>query len=290
MTKKPLKKKDNETQQPNELSIKNTISEKSENTFTYDRIRLEQIHVEGQSVRDAVDDDHVIELSMSMAKNGLLEPIVLQIKAPGNYQLIAGFHRLTAAHRLQWASIPAHIMKSGAANIKALALIENVVRKSMSLKEECDAVSHLAENEKLSISQMCDLLGKGRTWIERRLMALNIQEDLKEPLFEGLISVGFAEELARVEDESQRKWLTSWTIQNRPPKSALQAMVDQTINNPSIQSAVEIGNETAQEIQKAPQFLRSCGACGTQRDITEITCVWVCKNGCPPPKQQEEIK
>lgn len=288
MGKKHLQIKDNAAQKPSELSLHEIITPKSEREYNYARVALDKIHVEGQSVREFVDDDHVIELSMSMSRNGLLEPIVLQSQPAGNYQLIAGFHRLTAAHRLNWPDIPAHIITDPNANVKALALIENVVRKDMTLKEECDAVAYLVDAEKASISQICDLLGKSRAWVEKRLMSMNLPEDLKQPLFDGTINIGIAEELGRMTDESQRRWLTNYAIVNRVPKSALSAMVAQSIENPSVQSAVESGEKAMSEIQATSQFLRSCGACGAQRDLTELTCVWVCKAGCLQPSIQND--
>ena len=36
-------------------------------------IELSKIDTEGQSVREAQDDDHVVELAMSIAKHGLLQ-------------------------------------------------------------------------------------------------------------------------------------------------------------------------------------------------------------------------
>lgn len=273
-----------------EIVMSETITEREERKFEYERVALKKIEVKGQSVREAVNDDHVVELSLSMQKNGLLEPIVLQKKSKENYQLIAGFHRLTAAHRLDWETIPSHIIIGNVANIKALALIENVVRKDMSLKEECDAVAYLVATEKLSTSQMCDLLGKSRPWVDRRLVSLNLPEDLKGPLFDGILPAGHAELLGGIEDEAQRKWLTSWALQNRPPKSALAEMVNTTLNTPNISDAVEIGLAKAQEISKTSPFLRTCQSCMQHVDMTELVCVWIHKNGCPEPIKENEKK
>lgn len=282
MPKKTLPKKNMGQQYPPSLSLDNIITPKTSGDFYYDKIKLSEITVDGQSVRDSVDDEHVIELAMSIAKNGLLEPIVLQKISDNLYQLVDGFHRLTAAHRLRLDVIPAHITDDKNINVKALALLANVVRKEMSLQEECNTISFLVTDQKKSISQICDITGKSRPWVEKRLMSISLPEDLKSPLFEETISVTSAEQLGRIHDESQRRWLTSYTISNRLNKAQLSAMVDQIIENPSIQSAVEAGEQAAQQVQETKKFTKNCQSCGTQRDITEITPSWTCKGGCPP--------
>ena len=96
-------------------------------------IPLVDIHTEGQSVRAAQDDDHVVELAMSISKHGLLEPIVVRGRDEGGYQLLAGFHRLAAFARLNKKTIPAILSKNQATPTKVIALIENIIRRDMSL-------------------------------------------------------------------------------------------------------------------------------------------------------------
>ena len=65
-------------------------------TLNIQAIRIYLIKTADQMVRVSMDDDHVIELSNSIAKLGLLQPIVVESMNGGVYQLIAGAHRLAA--------------------------------------------------------------------------------------------------------------------------------------------------------------------------------------------------
>ena len=247
----------------------------------YKEIPLETIDTEGQTVREAQDDDHVIELSMNILKNGLLQPIVVRTKEDGRYQLDAGFHRLAAFVRLQKKTIPAHIREQPAASTKATALIENILRKSMTIREECSAVGHLNSSEGLSPSQICDLLGKTRAWVDQRLTIPNFPDELKEEVLDGRIPIRTAEVISTLEDEPSRKFIINQVINCKLTTHQVRELVSVFKNAPSIQMAIDAGLQKQEEIQKSPHATRRCEACGTLRRLEELKFVPVCMYGCP---------
>lgn len=239
-------------------------------------IPIDKIVTEGQLIRFDMDSDHVIELSTSIAVNGLLEPIV--VRPSGNqYQLIAGAHRLAACKRLGWQSIPCTILSdSNTAPIKSLALIENIIRRNLSLEEECDAVKTLLETQNLSINQICDLLGKSRLWVQQRIAATTMPADVREPLFEGLLSMKVAEQLCEVTDESARKYITNQAIYQRLGSHAVGQIIQIYHDTPSISAAVEKGIQTAKEIQATPPPQTNCGACGRKIPYAKMRAIFIC--------------
>lgn len=252
-------------------------------------ILIDLVDVEGQSVRTAMDDDHVVELAMSIAKHGLLEPIVVRKKENGRYQLEAGFHRLAAASRLQWKSIPAHIRQDSTAPVKAIALIENIVRRDMSLDEQVKAVNYLNHNEALSPSSICDLLGKSRIWVDQRLAIPNYPADVKQELIDGNLTIGKAEILAKVEDPGTRALVLNQVIASKLTAKQTNDLVEMYLASPSIQGAIEAGIEKAREIQETPKSFRKCELCGTIKELMEIKFITVCVDAasCNEAAQQE---
>lgn len=251
-------------------------------------VQIELIDTDGQMVRAGLDDDHVIELSVSIGKHGLLEPIVVSDKGNGRYQLIAGFHRLLACRRLNWKAIPAHIRKMDSEDvIKGLALIENIIRKDMSLKEECDAVILLTEQEGLSVSQVCQMLGRSREWVNRRLMAPQLPDNIREALFAGMISVSAAEVIATVEEEYARNIILNEAIYAKRNLVEIEAMVQTFKATPSITEAVQQAVTKAKEIQDAPPPKRICDLGEEVVSIHDMRVLWVCP-GCY--KEQMQIK
>lgn len=242
----------------------------------YSTIPIELIEVEGQSVRAAQDDDHVVELAMSISKHGLLQPIVVRKKDNGRYQLEAGFHRLAACLRLNWKEIPAHIREDTTAPVKGIALVENIVRRDMSLEEEVKAINFLNSDEGLSPSSICDLLGKSRGWVDQRLAIPNYPEDVKQELLDGNLSIGKAEIISKLKNDGARALVINQVISAKLTLKQTDDLIEMYLVAPSIQSAVEAGLQKAQEIQDTPKTYRKCELCGRLREMMEIKFITVC--------------
>lgn len=248
----------------------------SKRNYEVKYISVDLINVEGQLVRTEMDSDHIIELSNSIAANGLLEPIVVRESGQG-YQLIAGAHRLSACKRINWKEIPAHILPAdNISPVKSLALIENIIRRDLSLDEECQALITLQNEQGLSTSQICDLLGKSRLWVQQRLAAPNMPDDVKEPLFSGDISMKIAEMICEVEDESIRKQITNQVMLQKLRSHHVRQIVDLYKEAPTIHEAVEKGIQAAKEIYLAPAPTTTCGACGRTRTYKVLKPIFIC--------------
>jgi len=241
-------------------------------------IELSKIDTEGQSVREAQDDDHVVELAMSIAKHGLLQPIIVEPKEDGRYQLEAGFHRLAAVHRLGRQTIMAHVRTENTGPVKAIALVENICRKDMSLNEEVQAVNYLNKEENLSISQICDISGKSTAWVQKRLMIPSLPEHIQEELMDGTISIGHAEIIGGVEDWAVRNILLNQVVNQKltvRQTADLAALYDKT---PSIPEAIEAGTKASEAIQTTQETYRGCYTCKDVYRLAELQYVQICVN------------
>lgn len=231
---------------------------------------------EGQSVREATDDDHVVELAMSISKHGLLEPIVVEETKDGRYQLLAGFHRLAAFYRLRKETIPAIIRQEKTGPVKAIALVENIVRKDMSLDEQVKAVAHLHTEENLSISSICDLIGKGTAWVQKRLMIPNLPEEVLTELMDGIISISHAEAIGAVSDPSLRRILLNQVVNQKLTARQTEDLAELYLQSPSVSFAIEAGMEKAKEIQNMEKATRRCDIRGEVMSLENITFVAIC--------------
>src|SRR3972149_2404689 len=240
-------------------------------------IPISQIITDGQMVRAGMDDDHVIELSNSIGKLGLLEPIVVCKVGDKKYQLIAGAHRLQACKRLNWKTIPSNVRDDPENNsVKGLALVENIIRRDMSLKEECDAVNILTSQENMSTSQVCQLLGRSRDWVCKRLSAPNLPGNIRDALFDGLISISVAEEIAGLEDEGARNYILQEAIYGKRTLSDVHSMAETFRNCPTIGKAVANGLQKAKEVQTSKVPKKSCEYGGELVNISGMRLIWCC--------------
>lgn len=251
----------------------------------YQEIEIAKIVTEGQMVRSGQDDDHIVELAMSISKHGLLEPIVVEEKPDGTYQLQAGYHRLQAFVKLNRTLIPAHIKANGSASTKAIATIENIVRRDMSVAEEVNAVAYLNKEEHLSPSSICDLLGKSRDWVNKRLMIPSLPEEVKSELMEGRISIAHAEIIGGIQDPAVRGVILNSVILQKLTARQTEEMAFLYQETANISEAVEAGLQKKEELQTPQPPQRTCDNCGRVRLLRDIQLVCVCADGC---KQKEE--
>lgn len=243
------------------------------------QIPVDSIITEGQLIRASMDDDHVIELSNSISKVGLLQPIVVRLLIKGKHQLLAGAHRLAACKRLKWTHIPA-VIKTGDDNepVKGIAFIENIIRKNMSLEEECEAVRILTEDQEMSTSQVCQLLGRGREWVLKRLCAPKLPENIRQALFDGLITMNIADEIALLDDEGARGYILNEAIYAKRSLFEIRTMVETFKITPSVTQAVEEGIKKAEELQGQKTPKKPCDYGNEVTPMHEMLVLWVCRS------------
>lgn len=243
------------------------------------RIPIDSIVTEGQLIRAGIDDDHVIELSNSISKVGLLQPIVVRLLLKGKHQLLAGAHRLAACKRLKWSHIPAVIKTSDSDEpVRGIAFIENIIRKNMSLEEECEAVRILTENQSMSVSQICQLLGRGREWVVKRLAAPGLPENIRQALFDGLITMNVAEEISGLDDEGARGYILNEAIYAKRSLFEIRTMVETFKITPSVTQAVEEGIKKADELQKEKAPKKACDYGEEVTPMHEMLVLWICRS------------
>jgi ParB-like chromosome segregation protein Spo0J len=83
----------------------------------------------------SLDPAAVNALAVSMSVAGLIHPIVLR-SSPAGYHLVLGRHRLEAARKLNWQTIPAIIFPGMTSDQAALVEIESSLRSRSAPKSE----------------------------------------------------------------------------------------------------------------------------------------------------------
>src|SRR5437870_4606286 len=101
---------------------------------TLETVPVYLIDFDGRHRKDMGDLE---ALAQSIADVGMLQPIVVRRLAGGRYRLIAGERRLRAVARLDWETVPAHVVDD---LVDAAALLraerdENTCRKPFTPSE-----------------------------------------------------------------------------------------------------------------------------------------------------------
>lgn len=160
------------------------------------------------------DEEGIKELSMSVRKYGVLQPLLVtkvEIETPKglevSYQLIAGERRLRASQMAKLPQVPV-IIRDEFENKKdrlEVALIENVQRKDLNPVEEAEAYDRLAKEFGLTQKEIAEKVSKSREVVANAVRLLNLPKDIREALRAEKLSRAHAKALLSFNDEAKQR-------------------------------------------------------------------------------------
>jgi ParB family chromosome partitioning protein len=168
-------------------------------------ILLDQLHPNPEQPRRVFDEAALAELAESIRRHGVLQPLLVSEDAAGGYVVIAGERRWRAARAAGLKTVPAVIRERlGARDELALALVENIQRRDLSVLEEARAFEHLRSEHGLSQAEIAEQVGKDRSTIANALRLLRLPEEIQELVESGRLSAGHGRALLVFEEEVER--------------------------------------------------------------------------------------
>lgn len=153
--------------------------------------------------RTSVDDEQIDELTDSVKKVGVLQPIIVRTHGEG-YQIVAGERRWRAARAAGLEKVPVRVVAVGEAECLELALIENLQRQDLNPMEEAHGYRRLMTEYQMTQAEMADKVSKSRSAVANTLRLLDLPDEVQELLAEDKISAGHARAILAVPDEERR--------------------------------------------------------------------------------------
>ncbi len=150
-----------------------------------------------------MDDSGLEELADSIAKVGVLQPIIVRPHAEG-YQIIAGERRWRASKAAGLAKVPVRVMASTETESLALALIENLQRQDLNAIEEARGYKRLIEEYSMTQSELADRVSKSRSAVTNALRLLDLPEEVQDLMYDNKLTAGHARAVLAVPEEAQR--------------------------------------------------------------------------------------
>jgi ParB family chromosome partitioning protein len=168
-------------------------------------ISVDSIEANPFQPRTSFDEQSLDELSTSIKKLGIVQPLTVREVGAGRFQLIAGERRLRAARLAGLTHVPAYIRTADDQAMLELALVENIQREDLDAVEVAISFQRLIEECKLTQEQLSDRVGKQRSTVAnylRLLKLVNIEDPKKQinvyyKIIDGELSVRQAEDLVR---------------------------------------------------------------------------------------------
>ena len=183
------------------------VLEESSNNSGFVQVSLNDITPNTYQPRKTFSAESLHELSESIKRQGILQPILVREKPQGGYELIAGERRWRASKLAGLDSIPAIVKSAFDEEVSVLALVENIQRDNLNAFEEAAALGRLRDEFKLTQEEIASAVGRSRTAVANLLRLLVLGETAKNLLLEGHIEMGHARALLGVENLNDQEAL-----------------------------------------------------------------------------------
>jgi ParB family chromosome partitioning protein len=168
-------------------------------------------------------DEKLDELAASIARHGIIQPIVVR-PYQGGYQIVAGERRWRAAQRAQLHDLPAIIRNFDDTETVEIALLENIQRQDLNPMEEAEAYKKLTELFGHSAAELAELVHKSRSHVANMMRLLDLPQTLRDLVIEERLSMGHARALLGSDNAVQ---LAMLVIKNGLSVRATEALVQQ---------------------------------------------------------------
>lgn len=152
--------------------------------------------------RKTFREESLAELTASIERHGLIQPITVKRQEDGMYLLVAGERRFRAFERLGRETIPAIITMGDAEEI---ALIENIQREDLNPLEEAEAMARMMERHQYTQEQLGQIVGKSQANISKALGILTLPQVIKtEYRTQPIIGKWMLIEIAQMKSEADQ--------------------------------------------------------------------------------------
>lgn len=167
-------------------------------------IDVEEITPNPYQPRKTFDKKALSELSESIKRHGLLQPIVVIEKDDG-YLLVAGERRLRAHKLANIQTIKAIVANVDIddAKLRELALIENIQRENLNAMELAHSYDELIKVYSITHDELSTVVHKSRSQITNTLRLLSLSSYVQTKLIEGIISQGHAKIIVAFNEKEQ---------------------------------------------------------------------------------------
>lgn len=145
--------------------------------------------------RKVFDREQLQALSASIAEHGVIQPIIVTEGRNGYYSIIAGERRWRASKLANLTEIPAIVRSYDEVQVAEVALIENLQREDLNPIEEASGYKTLMEKFGMTQDRVSERVGKSRSNIANMLRLLSLEDEIKELLSMGELTVGHARAL-----------------------------------------------------------------------------------------------
>ena len=168
------------------------------------KLKIMDIEPNRDQPRKIFDEDALAELADSIAKHGVIQPLLVRPMPDGSYQLVAGERRWRASRMAGLTEVPVVIKELSDDEAMALALIENLQREDLNPIEEALGYKSLIEEYGLTQEEASKSVGRSRPAIANAMRLLSLSKEVLPLVEDGTLSAGHARALLPISDPAEQ--------------------------------------------------------------------------------------
>ena len=177
------------------------------------QIPLSEIRPNPYQPRKNFDKEALDELATSIRNYGVFQPIIVKKSIKG-YDLVAGERRLRASKLAGLETIPAIVKDFSDAEMREIALLENLQRENLSSIELAWAYKGIIDSLHIRQEDLAARIGKSRSHVTNTLGLLRLPDDVQDMVRENKLSMGHARVLSKMEDNQKIEDLANRVVEN----------------------------------------------------------------------------
>jgi ParB family chromosome partitioning protein len=172
-------------------------SDKTKPIATQNKVLIGNLNRNPYQPRSHFDEAKLEELSQSIKKNGVIQPIAVRpVKNdPNKYEIIAGERRWLASQKAGLHEVPIIVLDVNDNESLEIAIVENIQRDDLNIIDEAKGYKRLGEDFNYDHEKIASFMGKSRSHVSNTLRLLTLPTDVIAMIEEGNLTAGQARPL-----------------------------------------------------------------------------------------------
>ena len=151
--------------------------------------------------RRVFDEEALQSLAQSIKAQGVIQPLLVRDMEDGSYEIIAGERRWRASQIAGLKDVPVVIRTLTDGKALEVALVENIQRDNLNAIDEAEGYLRLVNEFDYTNEEMARVTGKSRSHISNMMRLLSLQDDVKQLVMDGVLSMGHSRALIPLGDD-----------------------------------------------------------------------------------------
>ena len=161
-------------------------------------LRPNEIEPNPYQPRKAMPEDSLEELTRSIERQGIVQPLVVRPVGDGTYQLVTGERRWRASQRAGLATVPCLVRETSDEEALQLALVENLQREDLNPIDATRGYRQLIDEFAHTQEQVAAIVGMSRSAVANTLRLLDLPAEVQEAIEAATLSEGHGRALLGV--------------------------------------------------------------------------------------------